>query len=318
MAKLNPPKKLEKAPVDDDKIPMEHAPKAEATKPKEIKPAFGDDGLPMAATSQVVSMLTLGWLFVGPPGFGKSELFSCFPDSLMLATEAGHKFITCPKLIIDDWTIPGSQNNPADDDGNKHMGFIQALEMLESSERFPFVFIDTLDALIKKCIDHHVSKANQAHLTDLGDYGKGFDLGQNDPIRKAINRIFSTGRGLGLITHQQINQNNFGKGVKAKKETSLPNGIHKIIYPQMDIVIHGEFGEIQEGNNFKDRIIRSQGDESILAKNRGGILPAAFISPEPLEERGAQIQSFFQADPIKRKAAVEAAWAQYQSVYQDE
>lgn len=272
------------------------------------------DGLPEAATDQVVSMTSLAWLAVAPPGFGKSEFFSLFPDSLMLCAEAGHKFITAHKMIIDEWESRKGQQ-AIDDDGNLHVSFIEAKRRILGSERFKFVIVDTLDALIKKCVDHHVSKENQKHLSDLGDYGKGFDLGQNDPIRKALNDLISTGRGLGLITHQQINTNNFSKGAKSKKETSLPNGIHKIIFPQMDIVIHGEYGGIREGNQYRDRIFRTVGSEDILAKNRGGFLPPAFISPFDKEERAEQIQSFFEPDAQKRETNVAKAYQQYIEFY---
>ena len=304
------------------KPPPKHTPKLQPKAPPKVNsdpesPAedeFSDDGLPSGPTSQVVAMTSLGWLAVAPPGFGKSELFSTFPDSLMLACEAGHKFITCPKIIIDTWAGKGTEE---DDDGNKHMSFETAMDLLENSARYKFIFLDTLDALIKKCVDHHIGAKRAEHLSDLGDYGKGFDLGQNDPIRKALNRLFSTGRGVGLITHQQINTSNFKKkGPESKKETSLPNGIFKIVYPQMDIIIHGEYGGVREGNKHKDRIIKSEGDEDILAKNRGGILPSAFISPLDLKARGEQIMSFFQTDPVKRKAAVAAAEKEYRDLYE--
>lgn len=272
-----------------------------------------DDGLPQGPTMQVVAMNSLGWMFVAPPGFGKSELFALFPDALMLACEAGHKFINCPKLLIDCWEGKGQE---IDSDGNIHVSFEEALDRIEASGRYQFIIIDTIDALIKKCIDSHVENANQAHLSDLGEYGKGYDLGQNDPIRKALNRLFATGRGIGIITHQEIKTSNFSKkGALSKKETSLPNGIYKIVYPQMDIIIHGEYGGIREGQKHKDRIIKSEGDEDILAKNRGGILPPAWISPIDLDERKEQIVSFFQPDLKKRKAAIEAASKEYETHY---
>lgn len=271
-----------------------------------------DDGLPTEPSSQIVSMTSLNWLAIAPPGFGKTETFALFPDSLMLACEGGHKFIVGHKLLIDEWEGKGDQK---DDDGNIHVSFREAVKRIGQSTRFKFIVIDTLDALIKKCIDHHVSKANQQHLADLGDYGKGFDLGQNDPIRRMLNEIINTGRGVGLITHQQVNTNNFSKGAKSKKETSLPNGIHKIIFPQMDIVIHGEYGGIREKNQYRDRIWRSVGNEDMLAKNRGGILPPAFISPYDKEERREQIAGFFNPDANERKKAVDAAYAEYVTYY---
>jgi hypothetical protein len=281
---------------------------------KDVIPMKYNDGLPETPTSQQVEMTSLGWLFVGPPGFGKSEFFSLFPDALMLSFEAGHKFIGCYKMIIDEWEGKGES---VDDDGNLHVSFMEALNRIENSERFQFVFLDTIDAMIKKCVDHHVGRANMQHVSELGDYGKGFDLGQNDPVRKSLNRLFATGRGLGLITHQQINTNTFSKGTKSKKETTLPNGIWKIVYPQMDIVIHGEFGGIQEGQKHRDRIIKSEGSEDMLAKNRGGILPSAWISPLNPDARRMQLLSFFDKDPKKQRESVATAYKQFSELYED-
>jgi len=274
-----------------------------------------DDGLPYEPTTQIVDPNTLRWLFIAPPGFGKSELFGLFKDSLMIACEEGHKFIQCHKIIVDEWK--GQTGHLLDDDKNMHMSFIEAVDRITSSERFRFISIDTLDALVKKCIDYHVGKANQEHLSELGEYGKGYDLGQNKPIRQAIDKIFATGRGLGLITHQQTETKSFSKGPKTKKETTLPNGITKFIVPQMDIVIHGEFGAKRDDNKHRDRIIRSEGTEDILAKNRGGILPPAWISPLDPQKRVEQIWSFFNPDEKKRKAAIDAAYKEYTDLYQE-
>lgn len=291
----------------EDEIPMVH----EGDQREEV-PVDGGDGLPYEDTDQIVKLTSLRWLFVAPPGFGKTELFALFPNTLMLACEEGHKFVKGKKIIIDTW---GGTGQSVDTDGNKHMSFLEAVKLIERSDRFDFIMIDTIDALVKKCIDHHISKANQAHLSDLGEYGKGYDLGQNDPIRRELNKIFVSGRGMGLITHQQVETKSFSKGPKSKKETTLPNGVFKIIYPQMDVIIHGEFGAQREGNKWRDRIIRSEGSEDILAKNRGGVLPPAWISPQPLLERAAQIREFFEGSTEERAAAVAAAYAEFAELY---
>lgn len=278
------------------------------TKTKTSTKTYEGDGLPTEPTDQTVSMTSLRWLFIAPPGFGKSELFALFPDSLMLACEEGHKFITAHKIIIDDW---GNAEEARDTDDNLHLNFLEATKRIQGSDRFQFVIIDTVDALAKKCIDQHVEAANQLHLSDLGEYGKGYDLGQNDPIRKEFTKLATSGRGLGLITHQEIKTNSFAKGPKSKKETTLPNGVYKILYPQMDIIIHGEFGGVREGQRHRDRVIRSEGSEDILAKNRGGILPPAWISPLEPKARIAQIVKFFTGTPDQRKKAIDEAYEEY-------
>lgn len=273
---------------------------------------YEGDGLPQDQTDQDVKLTSLRWLFVAPPGFGKTEFFSLFPNSLMLACEEGHKFVTGYKIIIDSWA---GKEEWSDADGNLHLSYEEAVRRVEKSTRFDFVQIDTVDALVKKCIDHFVGKANADHLSELGDYGKGYDLAQNDPFRKTINQLATSGRGLGLITHQQIETRQYKKGAFAKKETTLPNGIYKIVFPQMDLIIHGEFGGVRPGNKHKDRIIRSEGSEDILAKNRGGVLPPAWISPLDMAERAAQIRGFFDGDKEQRKANVDAAYAEFCEFY---
>lgn len=283
---------------------------------EELEIEIHGDGLPDAPTDQDVTLTSLRWLFVAPPGFGKTEFFSLFPDCLMLACEEGHKFVKGYKLIIDGWAGTGQTE---DSDGNIHVSFLEAVKRIKASSRFKFIIIDTLDSLVKKCIDYHIGKANQAHLSDLGEYGKGYDLGMNDPIRRSLNELFSTGRGIGLITHQEIKSSNFKKSATtSKKETSLPNGIHKIVYPQMDVIIHGEFGGVRDGFTHRDRIIKSEGSEDILAKNRGGVLPPAWIAPLDGKERAEQIMSFFHPDPETREAAKQAAYAQYCEFYEGE
>lgn len=280
------------------------------------QPKILDDGLPTEPTDQKVNYTSLRWLYVAPPGFGKTEFFSTFENSIMFCCEEGHKFVKGHKIIIDTWEGKG---HTTDDDGNMHMSFMEAKRRIEESSRFLFVIIDTLDTLIKKCVDHHLGngKTGLQHLSDLGEFGRGYDIGQNTPIRKALEEIFATGRGLGLITHQHAETKSFSKGPKTKKETTLPNGILKIIFPQMDIIIHGEFGGIRDGNKHRDRIIKSEGSEDILAKNRGGILPPAWICPLDLAARGEQVKAFFQADEVKRAAAIKAASDEYNKEYEE-
>lgn len=321
LTKANPPV-TSKAPVpqpapsqsDDpeDQIPGAEVPTTDTGEPAPTQYSAYGDGLPDAPTDQDVKLTSLRWLFVAPPGFGKTEFFSLFPNSLMLACEEGHKFVTGHKIIIDKWAGPGSAE---DTDGNLHMSFQEAVKRIEASARFEFIIVDTLDALVKMCIDHHIGKANQAHLSDLGEYGKGYDLGQNDPIRRELSRIFKSGRGMGLITHQQIETKSFSKGPKSKKETTLPNGIYKLIYPQMDLIIHGEFGAQREGNNYRDRIIKSEGSEDILAKNRGGVLPPAWLSPQDMTERAAQIREFFEGSAEERTASIQKAFTDFGEIY---
>ncbi len=259
------------------------------------------DGLPSAPTVGLVDPLSLRYLMIAPPGWGKTELFMSFPDSILLACEEGHKLVEGYKLVIDcyDYTKHSAHQEPwKDQDGNIHSSFKQAVKNLQETDRFKFVIIDTVDALVKMIVDYHVQERKVEgrtieHIEELGGYGRGYDIGQNSPFRRATNSILKTGRGIGYITHQYINERTFATGQRSKKETTLPSGISKLIVPQVDIAMHGEFGKRRKPNRFKDRIIVTEGSEETLAKNRGGIMPNRFILPYDFEERWKTIKSFF-------------------------
>ena len=244
-----------------------------------------DDGLPVNPTEQVIDPLGLRFLYIGPPGFGKTTTFNAFENSILLACEEGHKFVKGFKIVIDSWNTDGEY---ADEDGNLHCSFLSAVARLLNSKRFRFVTVDTLDALVKMCLDYHLEKYHVEHSADAGDWGKGWDITQNSPIRRVLGQILKTGRGIGLTTHTEITTKSFGKkkGKKekqvTKKECSLPNGIVKLIYPQVDVIFHGKFGGTRDGNRYRDRIIVTEGSEDLLAKNRGGMFPRRFIlEPDP-------------------------------------
>jgi hypothetical protein len=276
------------------------------------------DGLPTAHVISRTNPLALYWLAIAAAGFGKSEFFSCFPESILLACEEGYKML--PKnrkaliVVIDcfDYKSGKQQQSWKDDEGYLHMSFMQAVELLEESNRFKFVIVDTIDSLVKMVTDFTTGVKKVEHVSDIGQYGKGFDLGQNSPFRKSLNRLAKTGRGLGLITHQDINEKSFSKGPKAKKETTLPGGIVKLIIPMVSIVLHGEFGKRRKPNRFRDRICVTEGSEDLVAKNRGGILPSHFIVPLDQDDKWKMVEGFF-SNP-KTIAQAETA---YEKIYDE-
>lgn len=281
-------------------------------RPRILERRIDGDGLPTVATSNKVDPLGLKYLAVAPPGWGKTEFFMAFPDSLLLACEEGHGFVSGFKIVIDcyDYKTKGAKIEPwKDENGNMHMSFIEAVERIEASDRFRFIVIDTLDALVKMILDFHVESKHVEHISDMGDYGKGYDIGQNSPFRRCINRILKSGRGIGMTTHQEIVDAQFKAGKRSKKMTTLPKGIWKQVIPQVDLVLHGEFGGRRKPNKFKDRIVVTEGDEDTLAKNRGGILPPRFILP--FKGRWEQFKGFFDD-----KKNIDKAIKEYDALYE--
>lgn len=200
------------------------------------------------------------------------------PNSLLLAFEEGHKFQRGHKVIIDKWRHRGEYLVKKDSEGCPHMTLEQAVEVLERSDRFDMVIIDTVDMAVKMCLDYHTEKAGKEHASDMGDYGKGWDIAQNAPFRRLMLRILKTKRGIAFITHTKTEIAKFTSGEKAKKASTLPTGIMRFVESQADVIFHGEYGKRRKPNRQRDRILVCEGDMDTLAGNRtGALLPARYI-----------------------------------------
>lgn len=278
------------------------------TSSPKIKENTGLITLPDEATPAMATPDRSRNLLVAPPGWGKTEFFMSNPDSLLLACEEGHNFIPGARIIIDCWD--GRLANDTleaykDKNGVIHDSFVRVVRNLQKDNRYSFVTIDTVDALVKLLLDYSLGRKGAEHASDLGDFGKGWDIAQNTPFRKQLTKIIKTGRGIGATTHEQIEKREFKSGPKIKRETTLPAGIYKMIYAQFDIILHGIFGKMKKGAKTRDRMIVTEGSEEILAKNRGGLLPPAFIVPREFQARWKQFSGFF-TDPETKEAAFKA------------
>lgn len=265
--------------------------------------------LPTTARQAKTNPKKLVYLAIAPPKWGKTTFFCDVPDALLVAFERGFQFQKTPTVFIDKWD---DKNFEAfkDEDDVVHMTMKQLEKSLTASDKYQFIIFDTADMAAKKCSDYHLNKYGWQHAQDGGDYGKGYDIVQNAPFRQMIGSIMSTGRGIALITHSEIKTTDFKKGKQSKKETSLPGGVHKFLHTQADIIFHGSFGVRQKGNQYRDRIWQTEGDEETLAGNRTRdlSLPVRYIV-DP-ERPWAQWEQFFN-DPT---AAIEAETALARSV----
>lgn len=236
--------------------------------------------LPTKSRKTVANPLSLIYLAISVPKFGKTTFFCDFPDTLLIAFERGFQFQKTPTVFIDKWRDPKFEPY-TDDDDIVHMTMTQLAETLEASDKYKFLVFDTADMAAKKCSDYYLDKHRVSHANDLGDYGRGYDIVQNTPFRQMVGKLMATGRGIAFTTHQQINEAKLGKNTQAvgKKETTLPGGIYKFLHTQADIILHGSFGKKQPGNKHRDRIWQTEGDEEVLAGNRARdlYLPSKYI-----------------------------------------
>ena len=266
--------------------------------------------LPSAPTRSKVNPAALVYLMIGPPKWGKTTFMCSIPDCLLLAFERGHAFQEAHKIGIAKWA--GKHEITEDDEGVRYMTMEQVSNILEATDKFSFIIFDTADMAAKMCSDYYCQKFGWDHVSSGGDYGKGYDIGQNTPFRQMVGAILRTGRGVGFITHSQISTKKLSKGDVSKKETTLPGGIHKFIHTQADIMLHAEFGPRGE------RILRTAGDEDTLAGNRvkGLTLPPRFIV-DP-KDPWKQWLSFFNDPKAAAKAAADLEKISLKSKPKDE
>jgi hypothetical protein len=261
--------------------------------------------LPAKPTQSLIDPSNLVVLLIAEPKWGKTKFFMSNPNALLLAFEEGHKFQRGHKVIIDKWHQKrGVFQIKNDKEGCPHMTAMQALETIEASDRFDFVIIDTVDMAVRMCVEYECGIRGKEHPSDAGDYGKGWDVTQNAPMRKFILRLLKTGRGVGMITHSKTEISRFTTGEKARKEATIPGGVMKFCTTQADVIMHGELGKKQSDKRLRDRILVCEGDMDTLAGNRSGtMLPDRYIvSPE---NPWRQFKRFFTSSTAADKAMLE-------------
>lgn len=265
--------------------------------------------LPPLPHSAKGSPIKLCYTIIAEPKFGKTTWACSAPDSLLLAFERGHAFISAHKIEIDAWdfNVPASKKPDVyDQDGIFHMSMMQAVDIITASDRFSFVVVDTADMAAKFCLDYHLKKNNLTHPQDW-DFGKGYEVCLNAPYRQAFGRILRSGRGIAFITHTNTTDSRFAGQQKSKKESTLPGGVAKFLIPQSDVILHGKFGPRDPSTQRRTRIFQTEGSDEVLAGARGVgqqyNLPPRFIVDQA---RGfEQWQEFFDDTEAASRASVE-------------
>lgn len=278
------------------------------------KTAWANSILPQAPHSALADPISLCYTLIAEPKFGKTTWACNVPDMLLLAFEQGHAFVSAHKVVIDAWdyNVPESRKPLpwTEDPGNPgalvHMTFMQAVDIITASDRFPLVGFDTADMAAKKCLDFHLKKNNLIHPQDW-DFGKGHDVCLTTPFRQAVGKILTSGRGVIFITHTDTTDRRFAGQSSSKKECTLPKGIAKFLIPQSDVILHGKFGPRDPATKRRSRIFFTEGSDEVLAGARGVgqqyNLPARFIINQ--DNSWEQWTEFFNDPEAAGRASVE-------------
>lgn len=264
-----------------------------------------DEILPTEPTLGSTDPSNLKCVMMAPPKWGKTSFFSSHPDALLMAFEEGHHFCKTRKIVIDAWDAKYGSQITTDESGTKHMTMMQAVDLLEQTDRYRLIIFDTADMAVKMCSDYECAKRKVEHPADAGDYGKGFDVAQNAPFRRAVLRLMKTGRGIAFLTHSKVTETKFSKGVRSKRESTLPGGIWTFLYSQADVILHGEFGKKRVGHVGIPRLLRLKGDVDTLAGSRvDDRLPEVYVVDR--KEQWKQFENFFKSEKAARLAEREA------------
>lgn len=275
--------------------------------------AWANSVLPQAPHSALADPISLCYTIIAEPKFGKSTWACAIPDMLLLAFEQGHAFISAHKIIIDAWdyNVPESRKQQPWKESEEagailHATFMQAVELICASDRFPIIAVDTADMAAKNCLDFNLKKNNLIHPQDW-DFGKGHDVCLTMPFRQAFGKILKSGRGVIFITHTDTTDRRFAGQSSSKKECTLPKGIAKFLIPQSDVILHGKFGPRDPVTKRRTRIFYTEGSDEVLAGARGVgqqyNLPPRFIINQ--EDPWGQWSEFFSDPEAAGRASIE-------------
>lgn len=238
--------------------------------------------LPQKPTESIRRPERLKYLIIAPPKWGKTTLFSGVEDSVLLAFEEGHAFVSTHKIIIDQWDRPSKEKLESlkvaqdggivgwgvDEDGNPHTSMQEAMEAIIASDRFQFVIFDTADMMTKMCTDYHCKARGVSHPSEAGDFGRGYDVTITNPLRQMIGPIIKSGRGVAFITHTKLVTKKVGATETSKWETTLPSQAQHFLHTQADVILYGSFGKRRPGMDDRDRILSLDGSNETIAGTR--------------------------------------------------
>lgn len=210
----------------------------------------------------------LKWMVYGASGIGKSTFFSKMADGdrlpIFLATDPGHSFMKVISMPIYSWK-----------------NFSDAVDTLvaKPSPVYSIVVLDTVDILFRMCRKYVCEREGINHVSEL-EWGKGTDM-VRDLFELQIAKLALLDRhgiGLGFISHSKDVEVR-GRAIRTSKVMpTLQNAAYGIVAPLCDVIGMAGFKVTKADAANPDgleRIIQFAPDETVDAKDRTGLLPAA-------------------------------------------
>lgn len=210
------------------------------------------------------------FLLYGREGIGKSTLFSQFPNAYFILTEPGAKGLEIFKSDVTGWR-----------DVRK------VIDLLLQTKQFQYVVIDTADIAYEMALDYVCEEFGIEYPGESAsgkeDYGKSWKAVKKEFMFQ-IHRLIRSGRGVAFTSHAVDQEIKTKGGEKYSRiGPSMGKQARTAIEALVDYAFYADYARTIEGH--VTRIMITQGDDSIFAKQRKGM--GKFPTIMPLQEEGA-------------------------------
>lgn len=223
------------------------------------------------------------FVVIGPPGVGKSSLFSTAERTLYIACEKGLNHLSVVNIPCRGWSE------------FKNIG--SALTQAKNEGKLPYdtIVIDTVDKWIdlghEEVIERGEAKFKNIEINTVGDIPNGAGWAwSTDLIENALDKLTDLGVAVVLLGH-----------LESKEVKSPTMSIHK-----QTISIGGKMGamicawadhilsvEARAKGNDVSRVVRTQGTTTLEAKSRGAMIPDGWVWSANIDENYKKLRGFF-------------------------